>query len=72
MILDLQHETTVVACTKALTDAVRRGSGRWLAGDEVTFLRAELYNRDRIEKWTYAMDKIAVSRLLIWFEKVAT
>lgn len=70
MTLDLDHELRIISLVKSLTDAVRRGSGPWLADASVTFLRAELYARDNVKGWGYGEDAEAVRRLTIWFEKV--
>lgn len=71
MTLNLDREITIISLVKSLTDAVRRGSGPWLADASVTFLRAELYARDGVRAWTYADDAEAARRLTIWFERVA-
>lgn len=71
-------ELTIIRLTRSLTDAVRREaawgrtSGAWLADPCVTFLRAEMYARDGLSGWTYAMDAIAARRLTIWCERVRT
>jgi hypothetical protein len=70
MMLDLDRELSIIACVKTLTSAVRRGSGAWLGDERVTFLRAELYNRDGLRKWSYADDREACRRLKIWFDHV--
>lgn len=71
MILDLADELTIIRLTRSLTDAVKRGgAGKWLADPCVTFLRAEMYARDGLSGWTYAMDAIAARRLTIWCERV--
>jgi hypothetical protein len=70
MTLDLNHEITVVAMVRSLTSAIRRGSGPWLADERVTFLRAELYNRDGLKGWGYGEDAEAARRLTIWFDHI--
>lgn len=70
MTLNLDREITIISLVKSLTDAVRRGSGPWLADASVTFLRAELYARDGLKGWGYGEDAEAARRLTIWFDKM--
>ncbi len=71
MMLNLDRELSIIACVKTLTSAVQQmGHGAWLGDERVTFLRAELYNRDGLREWSYDMDTEACRRLKIWFDNV--
>jgi hypothetical protein len=80
VILDFDKELRIIALVRSLTDAVKRMAqpatkglprGKWLSDPAVTFLRAELYNRDGRQNWSYTEDREAARRLAIWCDRVA-
>jgi hypothetical protein len=69
MMLNLDHEIATIACTKALTDErARLGHGVWMAEPEVSFIRAQVYNRAGLQRWDLSNDREACRRLRIHYQ----